>query len=565
VRISNLEQADLQKLLAGSFFQIPRFQRPFSWDQGNIEDFWLDCIEEGGPDYFIGSMVVYPASGGVLAVVDGQQRLTTATLLLCALRDAFNVAGLKDQGAGAHGFVERKNVDNKPTYVLDTETSKPFLQEYIQKEGASDLEAEDSSERVALQAAFDSLRDRVDAAVDEVSSDGGGEKQRADRIKKELSRIRDQLLGLRLLKVEVDNEDDAYIVFETLNTRGKDLELADMVKNHLLRLLDPQTTNVDTAKEQWNAIRHEFDQSLARININTFLHHSWLSRYPYVAENKTFKELRKKVRKADASAFLRTLRAEARLYRVIKEPQARKWRKDERPIARSLMALSQFAISQPLPLVLSILRAYDEKKISHKQCKDAFWTIEAFHFSHATVAQKSSSGGMSYLYARFARDLANKTKKTARDQLLRDLHQELLTRRPTRPEFVEGFVRFKSSKEFTGDRSTVRYILDRHYRALSHKTVTDLSMMTVEHLAPQSGSKMDSETIASIGNLISVSETLQDKLGNKRFVEKQKILAKQSEVWVPPAVATAKQWGRQAIEKRSLAMAEECYDSVWRF
>lgn len=510
-------------------------------------------------------MVVYPASGGVLAVVDGQQRLTTATLLLCALRDAFNAAGLKDQGAGAHGFVERKNVDNKSTYVLDTETSKPFLQEYIQKEGAPDLEADDSAERVALQAAFDSLRERVASMVEEASIHGGSEKQRADRIKKELSRIRDQLLGLRLLKVEVDNEDDAYIVFETLNTRGKDLELADMVKNHLLRLLGPQTTNVDTAKEKWNEIRQEFDQSRARININVFLHHSWLSRYPYVAENKTFKELRKKVRKAEASDFLRTLREEARLYRVIREPTTRTWRKDERPIARSLIALSQFGISQPLPLVLSILRAYDDDKISRKQCKDGLWTIEAFHFSHATVAQKSSSGGMSYLYARFARDLVNETKKTARDQLVQEMRQELRNRRPTRTEFVEGFVRFKSSKEFTGDRSTVRYILDRHYRALSKKTVTDLSMMTAEHLAPQSGSKMDAGTIAAIGNLISVSETLQGKLGNKRFAEKQKILAKQSEVWVPPAIASAKQWGKQAIEKRSLTMAEECYDHVWRF
>jgi hypothetical protein len=145
------------------------------------------------------------------------------------------------------------------------------------------------------------------------------------------------------------------------------------------------------------------------------------------------------------------------------------------------------------------------------------------------------------------------------------MRQALLDRRPSRAEFIEGFVRFKASKDFTGDRSTVRYILDRHYRALSGRTVTDLSMMTVEHLAPQSGSKLEPETIASIGNLIYVSEALQNKLGNKRFAEKQKLLAGQSEVWVPPALRTAKQWGKQAIEKRSLAMAEECYDHVWRF
>jgi hypothetical protein len=565
MRISGIEQADLKKLLSGNFFQIPRFQRPFSWDKGNIEDFWLDCIEEGGPDYFIGSMVVYPEKNGLLAVVDGQQRLTTATLLLCALRDAFTSAGLTKQSMGVHGFVERPDVDSNPTYVLDTETSKPFLQEYIQKEGAAEIEAEDSEERDALQAAFDALEERVEERVEEAESGGGTQKQKTDRIRKELSAIRDQLLALRLIKVEVDNEDDAYVVFETLNTRGKDLELADMVKNHLLRMLGTKTTNVDPAKLKWNEIREQFDQSSARISINAFLHHSWLSRYPYVAENKTFKELRKKIRSNDAPGFLDTLRKEADLYRVIKEPGAKRWLKDDRPIARSLFALAEFGISQPLPLVLSILRAYDGKRISRRQCRRALWAIEAFHFSHGTVAQKSSSGGMSYLYARFARDLVNASKKPRRDRLLRDMRKELHDRRPTRTEFVEGFTRFRSSKEYTGDRRTVRYILDRHYRELSKKPVTDLSMMTVEHLAPQSGSRLDDEVVATIGNLIFVSTDLQQKLANKSFAEKQKVLAGQSDIWVPPAVASAKQWGRRGIEARSIAMAEESYDHVWRF
>jgi hypothetical protein len=565
LKISDIEQTDFQKLLAGNFFQIPRFQRPFSWDKGNIEDFWLDCIEEGGAGYFIGSMVVYPSKGGMLSVVDGQQRLTTATLLLCALRDAFNAGGLKKQAGGVHAFIERNDVESNPTYVLDTETSKPFLQEYIQAEGAPEVEAEESSERKALQGAFDSLRERIDERLELIVPAGGSSRQRADATRKELALIRDQLLGLRLLKIEVDNEDDAYIVFETLNTRGKDLELADMVKNHLFRMIGARTTNVDPAKVKWSDIRREFDQSEARIGINSFLHHSWLSRYSYVAETKTFKELRKEIRAKQAKPFLDNLTAEAKLYRVIKEPGARRWHKSQRPIARSLIALSSFAISQPLPLVLSIFRAFEDKEISEKQCRDALWAIEAFHFSHSTVAQKSSSGGMSYLYAKFARELANAEERTTRDKLLRELRQALVQRRPTRTEFIEGFGRFRSSKEFTGDRSIVRYILDRHYRALSASSTVDLSTMTVEHLAPQSGSRHDPSTVASIGNLLFVSEELQDKLGNKPFAKKRKILADQTEVWVPPAVEGSKTWGKKTIEHRAVQMAEEGYDRVWRF
>ena len=298
-------------------------------------------------------------------------------------------------------------MENKATYVLDTETSKPYLQEYIQKREAPELDVDRGFEENALKAAFDLLGQRVETllADEGVDDDSLSDKERAQLSRTVLTKARDQLLALKLLRIEVDNEDDAYIVFETLNTRGKDLELADMVKNHLLRLLGAKTTNVDPAKEKWAEIRRGFDQSQARINVNAFIHHSWLSRYPYVAEQKLFKQLRVQVRQQQAKSFLDTLYREARLYREIKEPGARVWRKDERPLARSFFALASFEISQPLPLVLSLLRAYDDGKITIKQCKRAMWTIEAFHFSHATVAQKSSSGGMSYLYARFAREL----------------------------------------------------------------------------------------------------------------------------------------------------------------
>jgi len=565
VKISRLDHSTLQQVLSANLFEIPRFQRPFSWDSGNVDDFWLDCILEGGTEYFIGSTVVYPSSRGPLSIVDGQQRLTTATLILCALREAFASHGLTDQASGIQEFVERKDVDNKAVFVLDTETSKPFLQEYIQKDSPPDLEPDNSEEIRALDNAYKRLNTKIADEIEavEAASKGLTPKKRIAAVRKRLSELRDQLLSLKMIVVEVADEEDAYIVFETLNARGKDLELADMVKNHLFKLIGTAKKNVDPARITWSNIREEFDQSSARINVNTFLHHSWLSRNPYVAENKVFSEMRKEIRKPDAKDFLQTLRAESVTYRSIKEPSSRTWTKEQRPIARSLTALAQFGISQPLPLVLSILRAFDDGKISRKQCVAALWTIEAFQFSHTVVAQKSSSGGMSYLYARFAREIANEKTKSKRDNLLRDMRNELLARRPSRAEFIEGFMRFRYSKEFSGDRGTVRYILDRQYRKLSGHTTTDFSAMTIEHLGSQSGTKLQPESIASIGNLVYVGEALQLKLGNKRFAAKQEILKEQDEAWIPAEVLDAKKWGKVAIASRAEAMADTSYDKVW--
>ncbi len=74
-----IESTDLsvENLLKGSFFVIPRFQRPYSWEEDNIEDFWNDIAGTNVPDYFIGSMVVCKLKKNALGVVDGQQRLTT--------------------------------------------------------------------------------------------------------------------------------------------------------------------------------------------------------------------------------------------------------------------------------------------------------------------------------------------------------------------------------------------------------------------------------------------------------------------------------------------------------
>src|SRR5699024_12081261 len=92
-----------------------------------------------GEDYFIGSMVVYRESKQEFSVVDGQQRLTTITLFLCAIRDALESLGEADLAQGVHQLIERRNRVNKHEYVLRTETSFPYLHEHIMKYCSSEL------------------------------------------------------------------------------------------------------------------------------------------------------------------------------------------------------------------------------------------------------------------------------------------------------------------------------------------------------------------------------------------------------------------------------------------
>ena len=76
-------------ILAGAYFKIPRYQRPYSWEREQVEEFWEDTIQNADSDYCIGSVVVFKGKGDTAySIVDGQQRFTTITMVLCALSGA---------------------------------------------------------------------------------------------------------------------------------------------------------------------------------------------------------------------------------------------------------------------------------------------------------------------------------------------------------------------------------------------------------------------------------------------------------------------------------------------
>lgn len=136
------EDIDVESLLTGRSFSIPRFQRPYSWDAENIQDLWDDLTTNANDEYFIGSMVAYSQGKQTYGVVDGQQRLTTLTILLCVVRDSLAGLGESDLAAGIHQLIERKNRENVSEVVLKTETSYPYFQEFIQKDGAPRFDIE---------------------------------------------------------------------------------------------------------------------------------------------------------------------------------------------------------------------------------------------------------------------------------------------------------------------------------------------------------------------------------------------------------------------------------------
>ncbi len=255
------------QLLRSSFYQIPRFQRPYSWEAREVEDFWQDTIVDSDADYFIGSIVLFKLPNDTFGIVDGQQRLTTVTMLLAAIRNTLLAQDLNPLAKGLHGLIERKDINDEKQFILQTETSYPYLQTEIQGWSNKEDRTPASEEEKRLAEAFDLITQKVESIVDSIrQNESLSEKAKQKETEKRLRDVRDKILGLACVVIVLDSEEDAYVIFETLNTRGKDLALIDLVKTHITKLLPKINRNIDRPKEKFNEIRALFDQPAAEID-----------------------------------------------------------------------------------------------------------------------------------------------------------------------------------------------------------------------------------------------------------------------------------------------------------
>lgn len=184
-----IESSDtnVERLFTSDFLIIPRFQRPYSWDDENLEDFWSDVVQAEGSDYFIGSMVLYESGRQQYGVVDGQQRLTTITILLCVVRNFFKELGNNNLAKGLHSLIERGDRDSVNRYVVMTETSYPFFAEEIQKFGEKDFETEPQREEKRLQQAYAFFERKIRGIIQSVDADGSIHKD--DKQDKKIDRL----------------------------------------------------------------------------------------------------------------------------------------------------------------------------------------------------------------------------------------------------------------------------------------------------------------------------------------------------------------------------------------
>lgn len=560
------KDTDIESLLDGSFFHIPRFQRPYSWDAENISEFWNDLVFNSGEDYFIGSMVVFKKAKQQFGVVDGQQRLTTITILLCVIRDEFKKLGNDDLAQGLHQLIERRDRNNQSEYVLKTETSFPYFQEHIQKFSEPEVETEIKAEESNLENAHKMFQRFISSAMTSIDTDSTvPEDKKSESKKQKLLEIRGSVLNLNVIFVTLGSEDDAYLIFETLNTRGKDLALTDLVKNHFSKHLKSRG-DVDHTKLKWQQILETIHNSSADISLDNFIYHYWASRYESVPLKKLFSKIKKEIKKSNAKDYLDSLVSDAKLYRSIHETTYG-WGKNEREVSQILRALQLFKLSQPIPTVLSLVRSYKQGVIKLAKLRDTLLNIEKFHFAFTAVTSSRSSGGISAMYSSFARKLFEADKPQDASEEIKNFVNKLRTKRPSFDEFKAAFHEIYYTNSRSKQKNLVRYILRKISEYYSYKYPVDFDDLTIEHIQPQSSiddSTWTEKSVGRLGNLIFIDQKMNEKLGTKGFAEKISVL-RSAKYSFPQFLNEKTDWTPSDVDTHTDAMAKVAYDSIWKF
>jgi len=218
-----------------------------------------------------------------------------------------------------------------------------------------------------------------------------------------------------------------------------------------------------------------------------------------------------------------------------------------------------------LPFLLAVFRGYRDKGIKLKVLKQSLAAVENYHFKVTAIATRSSSGGISEMYASHARQIYRSRTPQERVQCVADLIAKLKGKEPSEAEFVEAFAeRLYFTNDARDDKDLVRYVLSKLHLRTVKGPAPDFSKYTIEHITPQTRLRVnDPERVGYIGNLLLVEETLNAELDDKAFKEKKKILRKHSTRYDLGDVLGASVWTPQEIAKRAQRLARVAFRRTW--
>ena len=491
----------------GKKMQVPLFQRDYSWDEDNWEDLWNDILssEQTGSVHYMGSVVLQNIDGKNYYIIDGQQRFATLSILILALINKIRI--LADNDVDKEANRERVEIlmnqyigQKDPTSLRYSsklslnENNDAFYQQRLVafKEPVNRMKLSDSEKLLWNAYLFYSK------VIDEqFKQDLSGER---------IAYFLNEIVGERLMFIQivVENELNAYTVFETLNSRGQELTSTDLLKNYLFSLVAKSETDLRQVRAQWKKIIDIVGLKAFPIFLRQYLN----TRMNLISKEYLFKAVKQMVQDGEqVFALLDELEKNAYVYIALFTPDDVLWENDKE-IREDIRALTLFRVTQCNSLLMI---AYD--KLSVADFKKVLRAIVSLSFRYNVIA-KLQTNDMEKVYNRASVRIFKSEDITVR-QILEDIRPIYLNDEDFKRYFEHKVMNTNNS----ATRKLVRYILYKVEAALPNGLHADFEIDTgtIEHILPEAYTEDWSADFSE-----EEAENYRYRLGNLTLLESKK-------------------------------------------
>lgn len=537
----------------GVKYQVPRFQRDYAWDKEQWEDLWVDIETIAEEQYhYMGYIVLQRKSQHDFEVIDGQQRLITLSLIILSaikniqlLIDKENEADenkqrlqvLRERYIGSKNPISLK-VDSKLS--LNRNNGRNF------KDICSTLEAPNkrglTNTNKLMNKCFKFFSDK---------KMGNTGQEIAEFIERVSS-------GMIFTKIVVQDDLNAYKVFETLNARGVKLSTPDLLKNYIFSVVtknnDISEEHLNELDESWSDIVHQLGES----NFTDFIRYHHNMQTTLVTKKDLFSSIRKLVNTSEkAYEYLRSLSQYAPVYASLLKPHDEWWANQDvvyREVKKYLEGFDLFNIKQPFTVLMAAFFHFSA---------DEFIKLTRYFYDltiRYNIICHESPNVQETAYNQFAMKIYSKECTRASHVKNSEQFKKLY---PSDNAFYNAFEFHKMpSRQFS---NKIRFLLAEIENYLGHKT--DYTKTTLEHICPYNP---DEEWDAYFGEGVN---DIQDRLGNMILLEKdnlkrtpfanKKIAYLKTHYPLAHQIASYEQWDLKTLNAHQAWLSEQAV-KTWR-
>lgn len=562
-------------LLSGRQFIIPRFQREYSWDRKNYKEFlddMLNCliVSDGKviyDQYFLGTMLFvgdcFEGDKNEIDVVDGQQRLTTITILFSALSDRFLEINQNTLSKQIFKYIMTKNDDGEDVRIIKSKTHYPFFAFYIQEREKTNMKDPSTEEEQCIKETYEYLYNNLgedklrEFLKKKYGNDNVDELDYVDILKA----VRDQVLNTTFVSISTKERKQANMIFEILNAKGKNLSGVDLIKNRIFEIVN-DTEPADYAEEKWKSIKGILNAHNVDVGFVQFYRYFWISKYKKSSVNKLyddFKSIIKPANKDRYKDFLTEIENTARIYVKIVSPQRSDFqnKKEYFGVVQSIKVLSDyFNITQVRIALIALIEAKEKRIITLAQLKSTVYELENFHFSYNAICSKPTNK-LEKIYSTFSISLRNCNDKNEAKSIIKKLTDQLSKIYVSYQEFESEFINLSYSKKNNPDNMITKYVMNKIASFYEVKDVFE-DDGSVEHILPES----DDIKNNNIGNLILLEQRLNDEADRLEYCDKITVYKKSSYKWIKAFIDNNTEWSYDKTQERSKELSKFYYEKI---